>query len=346
MRPKALRRVMPRPAAAFLCLLALICLLAPLSPAAPARAETLTLEAPLYEGRFTEAARAFATGQSARTIRIRAELDFPKTAPADGRHSTVIVAHTSAGPGADTQLLKKVLLENGYAVLGYDSYTMRGFTDNNRQGNGGPKLELNQVADAFIALETLSRHPRIDPRRVGLVGVSAGGNTALLAAADWIKARYTQPATPAFAALVAIYPGGFILPAAEHMTLGSPILILPAEKDDFMKWPRTKVWFDYVKREAPAQPLDFILVPNAHHSFLNSNARGQYNPDAPSPNCPYLLAYPEGGARHLSLEGVVTPGPFPPTCFARGSTTGYSVDAANFALQKMLAFLKASFAAR
>lgn len=345
MTPTARRRVAPGPAALLLTML-VPALPALLLPAAPARAETLTFEAPLYDGRFTEAARAFATGQSARSVRIRAELDLPKSAPAGGRHSAVIVAHTSAGPLADTQLLRKVLLENGHAVLGYDSYTVRGFTDNNRPGNGGPKLEANQVADAFIALEALSRHPLIDPRRVALVGVSAGGNTALLAAADWIKARYTQPATPPFAALVALYPGGFILPAAEHMTLGSPILILPAEKDDFMKWPRTKVWFDYVKREAPSQPLDFILVPNAHHSFLNSAARGQYNPDAPSPNCPFLLAYPEAGARHLSLEGVETLGPFPPTCFARGSTTGYSVDAANFALQRMLAFLKTSFAAR
>jgi poly(3-hydroxybutyrate) depolymerase len=46
---------------------------------------------------------------------------------------------------------------------------------------------LNQIIDAYRALDLLSKHPRIDPDRVALVGTSRGGQSALYASMKRFK---------------------------------------------------------------------------------------------------------------------------------------------------------------
>lgn len=48
-------------------------------------------------------------------------------------------------------------------------------------------MEIHQAADAYLALETLSRDPRINRDRIAMVGLSAGGNAALLASIEALR---------------------------------------------------------------------------------------------------------------------------------------------------------------
>ncbi|MEU4220282.1 CocE/NonD family hydrolase [Actinoplanes sp. NPDC026623] len=71
----------------------------------------------------------------------------------------------------------KRFAEAGYVVL---SYTTRGFwASGGTIDVGGPK----DVADASSAVDWLIAHTRVDPRRIGIVGMSYGGGISLLAAA-------------------------------------------------------------------------------------------------------------------------------------------------------------------
>jgi dienelactone hydrolase len=234
----------------------------------------------------------------------------------------------------------------GFATLEYDSYVARNW-ENPSRGKGGPKLEAHQTADAYSALKIMQSNPKIDGKRVAIVGTSAGGNTALLAASENLHKRYVGEDGPRFAALVALYPGGYLLPTAADSSVKTPILILPAEKDDFMKWERTKVWVDYVKRENSAIQIDTVLVSEAYHSFMNKSARSgrQFNPDTPvSGTCPFALAdFTNPATTYLQLDRTIS-NKFDPSCQTRGATTGYSSQAAKFAMEQTVLFLKKSFA--
>ena len=109
-------------------------------------------------------------------------------------------------------------------------------------------------------------------------------------------------------------------------------------------FPRPGGW----KRENPTLPLDTVLVPNAHHSFMNkSGPEGpQFNRDTPvAGTCPFALAdFTTPATTYLQLDGSIS-GLFNPACQSRGATTGYSSKAAQFAMEQTVAFLKKSFAA-
>ena len=224
----------------------------------------------------------------------------------------------------------------GFATLIYESFVPRNYPRSG-DGSGGTKLELNQVVDAYMALKALAANPRIDPKRIYYVGMSAEGNAALLATIEWIRKRYADNLQ--FAGLVALYPGGYAAPNAAGMSTETPLLILPAEQDNFMKWSRTKVWLDYVTRENPSLPIKVVMVKDTQHSFMHPNGAG-YNPNTATPNnCPYLLVSERAPmAPMLQLDGSVVGYRWDQSCVARGATTSYSSSAAAFAIAQIVAF--------
>ncbi|MBI4183513.1 MAG: dienelactone hydrolase family protein [Proteobacteria bacterium] len=306
--------------------------------------EQVEFDSPLYPGEGNRVVPAFLRGETSSDVKISGRLSYPDAVA--GPVPAVIVAHTSAGPGSDVATVASAMRKAGFASLTYHSFAPRNFgsSGNASQSGGGPRLEIHQAADAYMALKALAATPRIDARRVAVVGLSAGGNSALLAASERVRKRYVGENGPRFAALVAIYPGGYFVPTGKDVSTRTPILILPAEKDDLMSWSRTKAWVDYVLRENPPVSLTYKLVPGATHSFLND--RAQSNPNVPgSGTCPFTLAnFGESSRVFLQVDGTITQS-FPQGCQSRGATMAYSSQAASFALDETVAFLKKSFAA-
>jgi pimeloyl-ACP methyl ester carboxylesterase len=102
--------------------------------------------------------------------------------------SAIVVTHAAGFPLRDMPLyrhLKEMLPPLGIAVFVYD-----------RRGSGrsGGELESSDYAlladDAIAAVRMLKADPRIDPRRVGIWGLSQGGWLALLAASRSAEPRF------------------------------------------------------------------------------------------------------------------------------------------------------------
>jgi dipeptidyl aminopeptidase/acylaminoacyl peptidase len=120
---------------------------------------------------FTEEQVTFASGGAT----LAGSLRLPAT---PGRHPAVVYVHGS-GPGTRNQisLLAHFFLHRGIAVLGYDK---RGV---GRSTGDWRRIDFPELAsDALAAVNFLRGRPDIDPKRVGLYGISQGGWVVSLAA--------------------------------------------------------------------------------------------------------------------------------------------------------------------
>src|SRR6187549_1861418 len=117
----------------------------------------------------------------------------------------------------------------GVAALIVDSFTGRGVrrTVADQTLVSGAQME----GDAFAALALLRSDPRIDPGRIGVMGVSKGG-VATLNAAIAVRQRWRGGFPHLFDLHVAICPGA----TAQHRdpsTHGQPMYFMLAGRDDY-----------------------------------------------------------------------------------------------------------------
>ncbi|MBV9347451.1 MAG: dienelactone hydrolase family protein [Pseudolabrys sp.] len=169
----------------------------------------------------------------------------------------VVVLHGCNGIAPNTRVWARRLASWGYAALIIDSFTPRGFRNVCARGRDFSGQE--RAKDAFAGAAYLRTRPDIDAERIGVLGYSHGGWTALAASVRSIaEANGGKP----FAAAVALYPN--CPPVAPP--LASDVLILAAEADD---WTPARRCIDLVARYEQAsehKPL-LKIYPGAYHSF-------------------------------------------------------------------------------
>jgi predicted dienelactone hydrolase len=100
--------------------------------------------------------------------------------PADGRFGLILISHGSGGSELNHRDLGSALAKRGYIVAA-PRHPRDNFKDHSGRGAlevwvGRPK-QLSQVIDRILADEQLG--PRVDASRIGTVGHSSGGYTAL-----------------------------------------------------------------------------------------------------------------------------------------------------------------------
>jgi len=91
---------------------------------------------------------------------------------------------------------------------------------------------LQRVPDAYGALRLLAAHPRIDPRRIALMGFSHGGALTMLASTAWAKDTYAAGGLPSFRAFFPFYPN--CNPSfPERSRVSAPVRIHTGAADDW-----------------------------------------------------------------------------------------------------------------
>jgi dienelactone hydrolase len=109
---------------------------------------------------------------------------------------------------------------------------------------------MNGTADAYRALALLANHPRIDPNRIAIMGISWGGTPALYSSLERFVKLYgaalpIAPPTRQFAAHIVLYPGCSLRYREGTKTTGKPIRIFHGIADD---WTPIGPCRDYVKQ--------------------------------------------------------------------------------------------------
>jgi len=199
-------------------------------------------------------AGTFKTG----AVEVTAELTLPA---GTGRVPAAILVHGSAGVSDHHRRYARLLAKWGIAALVVDSFSPRGITST--VGDQGAISPHAMLVDAYAALELLATHPRIDRKRIALIGWSKGGTVALLAARRRYRDRLAK-ADHRFAALVGFYPWCGEQDSRLALT-GAPLLLLLGAEDD---WTGARACQDYAKRIAAAgYPVKAITYPGAEHGF-------------------------------------------------------------------------------
>jgi dienelactone hydrolase len=150
----------------------------------------------------------------------------------------------------------------GVAAFIVDSFTGRGVrrTVADQTLVSGAQME----GDAFAALALLRSDKRIDPARIGVMGVSKGGG-ATLNAAIAVRQRWRRGFDHLFDLHVAICPGA----TSQHRdpaTHGRPIFLMLAGRDDYTPAPLA---IDYAERMRAAgnRQVKVKVYSGAHHGW-------------------------------------------------------------------------------
>jgi dienelactone hydrolase len=204
------------------------------------------------------------------------QLVLPATLPTDARLPAVVLVHGSGGVyPEEVSYWAKLLNDQGIAALVIDIFGPRGVKSTGEDQSQVPFAA--DTADAFAALRMLASHPRIDPKRIAVMGFSRGGITALRSAAEPVI-RGSAPAGLRFAAHIAVYSGGCagsLAIAPNPGTFGpEPILFVHGDADDYSYASGCR---SYAQRiNAAGTPTELVLLVGARHKFdADSNRRVQ-----------------------------------------------------------------------
>jgi dienelactone hydrolase len=198
--------------------------------------------------------------------RVTASLHLPMQAPSP--FPCMVILTSSAGVQRHREhFYAQALNDAGCAALVVDSFTGRGV----RRTVADQSLvsAAQMEGDAFAALALLRADPRIDPDRIGVMGVSKGGG-ATLNAAIAVRQRWRDGFPHLFDLHVAICPGA----TAQHRdptTHDRPIYFMLAGRDDYTPAPLA---IDYAERMRAAgnRRIKVKVYGSAHHGWESIGA--------------------------------------------------------------------------
>jgi len=273
------------------------------------------------------------------------ELLLPANTPADAKLPAVVLVHGSGGLYPELfSYWGKLLNGQGIAVMVIDVFGPRGVKSTGEDQSQVPFAA--DTADAFAALGMLASHPRIDAKRIAVMGFSRGGITAVRSGVLPII-QGAAPAGLRFAAHVALYSGGCAGPLAVAARPGvfspEPMMFVHGDADDYAAMSDCRI---YAQRIAAAgTPTEFVVLPGAGHKFdLDSSKHVNLPANSKTKEgCPLEFDVLDGKTRDRRNGAVLSAGQVKEIhrdlCAAKGASVQGNPQARELAGQAVLGFL-------
>ena len=188
----------------------------------------------------------------------------------EGPFPAVVLAHGCSGTERNTphQTVWRGLNQhaaflnrNGFVTLILDSFGPRGITDGCHRPQSYYPVQMRDAHDAADFLTTLEF---VDKERIGLVGLSLGGGTALRLAQQVSVDDRTDANRATFSAFVAYYP---YCDVQFSYSLARPVLVMVGSEDNWTPAHLCISFHANAEKSNPGQVLQLVVYPAAHHSF-------------------------------------------------------------------------------
>lgn len=282
----------------------------------------------------TLTAAEFLTGKKdGKRDAIAAELRIPR--PGTDRLPAVILMHGISGIPGSVDEWSQYLNSMGVATFVVDSYTGRGLPHG--MAPGAPSAGA-RIVDAYRALELLSKHPRIDPDRIAIMGFSHGGWAALYSSLKRFARMHGPADGRTFAAHIVFYPGCVQTYLEGDDILDKPIRIFHGSADDQLPVEPCR---EYAARLRKAGK-DVVLTEyaGAHHAF---DARALKEPlKQPQGISLNRCQLDEGADGQMLNANTRQPFSLADPCVGRGVTAAYQAQAHSEAVQAVTEFVAAT----
>ena len=202
-----------------------------------------------------------------KTQTIWGTLNFPANAP-DKNVPVVVVLHGGGGIHGHEERWLSVFNSMGLATFMVDSNwprrkckkTFKKAIPNCNDVHKG----ITRIVDARRALELLSKHPRIDPARIGCIGSSLGGVGCLYQSVKRFQKMWGAPGLE-FAASVPMYPVCNFKYIDDDIMSDEPIRIHIGDLDQYGS---AESCVKYVERlHLKGKDITVTVYPGVHHAF-------------------------------------------------------------------------------
>jgi dienelactone hydrolase len=195
---------------------------------------------------------------------------------------------------------------------------------------------FSMLVDAYRALALLSKHPRLDPKRIAVMGFSKGGFVALYASVQRFQ-RMWGPADVEFAAYMPFYAFCACSFIDDDKVSNRPMRIFHGTADD---WNLVAPCREYAGHLGQSRKdVRFVEYEGARHSFDNPlYATPRSFPEAQTTACRLV----ERSPGEIVVRETGEPFDYI-TCMKRGTSVAYDPKAHAAALKEVKAFLTATF---
>jgi dienelactone hydrolase len=265
----------------------------------------------------------FLTGAPGAPATIGGELRLPVT---QARVPVVVLVHGDTGVGPNVRHWADVLTGIGLGVFIVDSFNGRGIgetaTDASRLAHAA------MLVDAYRALAAVGAYPRVDNRRVAVIGFAKGGWAALYANVRRFQ-RLHAPRGFEFAAAIAFYPPCTTTYLDDDQVTARPLRVLHGTADDWLPIDACRHYTARLRRAGADVAL--LELAGARHQFDLQDAPSLLRlPNVQRPSC--TTEERAGGVVVNRASGR------PPTredCVQLGATIGYDARAYEEALRRV-----------
>jgi len=204
-----------------------------------------------------------------RKITIWGTLKFPTNAP-DKNVPVVVIMHGMGGINIWEEHWMNTFNSMGLATFMVDSnWARRNCKKDNKFKKAIPwcaaiNRGMNRIIDGYGALELLSKHPRIDPARIGCLGISLGARGCLYLNVKRFQKMWGTPGLE-YAASVPMYPPCNVIFKEDDEITDTPIRIHVGELDTYFPFDSC---VNYAERlRAKGKDVQVKVYPDAHHGF-------------------------------------------------------------------------------